>query len=226
MPLGTPWAEIVLALLAYLLGGIPFGWLVARLFKGVDLRTVGSGGTGATNCARLWSKTNGAWIFVLVFALDFSKGLFGAFFSAQAAETAASWLGAEQHGLAIQVLCGLCVMLGHIFTPYLSFRGGKGVATMFGVVTALAPLSALYGLGFWGVLVLLTKYMSLGSMVAMVSVPVTYWLEWGEDAFRSRLGVTLFLAVAASIVVWRHRENIQRLLSGRERRVGDADQRL
>jgi glycerol-3-phosphate acyltransferase PlsY len=226
MSIGSPWAELTLVLGAYILGGIPFGWLTARIFKGVDLRTIGSGGTGATNCARLWEKTNGVWIFLLVFALDFAKGLFGAWFNAESAATAGAWLGADADGLTIQVACGLAAILGHIFTPDLGFRGGKGVATTFGVVTALAPLSALYGVGFWGALVLLTKYMSLGSIVAMLSVPITYWLEWGSDAFRGRLGVTLFLVVAAATVVWRHRGNIRRLLAGSERRVGDANQRL
>ena len=97
---------------------------------------------------------------------------------------------------------------------------------MFGVVTALAPLSALYGLGFWGLLVAVTKYMSLGSMVAMISVPITHWLDYGSEAFKSRLGVSIFLCVSAAVVVWRHRENIRRILAGSERRVGDADQRL
>lgn len=226
MVIGSPWAEILLVGLAYLVGGIPFGWLTAKAFKGVDLRNVGSGTTGATNCSRLWSGVNCLWIFVFVFALDFAKGLFGAWFSESAAQWAADSLGASSNGLTIQVACGLSAILGHMFTPYLSFRGGKGVATMFGVVTALAPLSALYGLGFWGILVAATKYMSLGSMVAVISIPLTYWAEWGSDAFRSRLGVTLFLLVSAVTVIWRHRENIRRLVAGRERRIGAADQQL
>lgn len=226
MHLGSPWAELLLVLVAYLVGGIPFGWLFAKAFKRVDLRQVGSGGTGATNCSRLWNGLNCAWVFLAVFALDFAKGLFGAWFNEASAAWAGACLGAGMDGISLQVACGLAAILGHMFTPYLSFRGGKGVATMFGVVTALAPISALWGLGFWGLLVGVTKYMSLGSMVAMISVPLTYWAEWGSDAFRSRLGVTLFLLVSALTVVWRHRENIRRLLAGRERRIGAPDQQL
>jgi glycerol-3-phosphate acyltransferase PlsY len=207
-------------------GGIPFGWLVGRVFKGVDLRTVGSGGTGATNASRLWQRGRSVVVFVVVFALDFGKGLFGALVSLDMAEWVGNAAGSTTSALSLQVSCGLAAILGHMFTPYLGFRGGKGVATTFGVVAALAPLSALYGLGAWGLLVGVTKYMSLGSLGAMLAIPISHWLDYGEDAFRSRLAVTLFLVVTAVVVVWRHRENIRRILQGSERRVGELDQKL
>ena len=226
MHMGSPWAEITMVLLAYLMGGIPFGWLVARLFKGVDLRKVGSGGTGATNCSRLWDGWQCVPVFVLIFALDFAKGLFAGLFNQDLAAYVGSWFGATASPLTLQVMCGMAAILGHVFTPFLGFKGGKGVATTFGVVTALAPLSSLYGLGAWGLLVGITKYMSLGSMAAMVAIPVSHWLEWGDAAFRSRLVVTICLMLSAVVVVWRHRGNIRRLLEGMERRVGDVDQKL
>lgn len=226
MQIGSPWAEILIVLAAYLVGGIPFGWLIGKIFKGVDLRQVGSGGTGATNCSRLWERSASVGIFVVVFVLDFGKGLLGALFSLDMAAWVGDAAGSSSSALALQVLCGLAAILGHMFTPYLSFRGGKGVATTFGVVTALAPLSALFGLGAWGLLVGITKYMSLGSMGAMLALPISYWLDYGEAAFRSRWTVTVFLVVTAAVVVWRHRANIQRILQGRERRVGDLDQQL
>ncbi len=193
MDIGTPLSEILLMAAAYLLGGVPFGWLVARVAKGVDLRKVGSGGTGATNCSRLWQGRASVGIFLLVFVLDFAKGLFGALFSARTGEIIGASLGSASSGLTLQVLCGLAVVLGHVFTPYLGFQGGKGVATTFGVVTALAPLSSLWGLGAWGVLVAITRYMSLGSIAAVVVIPLTYILDNGSQVFRSRLGVLLFL---------------------------------
>lgn len=226
MSIGSPGAEILLVLGAYAIGGIPFGWLLARVAKGVDLRTVGSGGTGATNCSRLWSGAPSVGIFLLVFTLDFAKGLFAGLFSVAAASTIGAYLGAKTPALTLQVLCGLGAVLGHVFTPYLRFKGGKGVATTFGVVTALAPLSSLYGIGAWGILVTITRYMSLGSMAAMFVIPLSYWLDYGSEVFRARLGVLLFFLCLAGVVVWRHRGNIRRILQGRERKVGDLDQKL
>ncbi len=226
MQIGSPWAEMLIILSAYLVGGIPFGWLIAKVFKGTDLRTVGSGGTGATNCSRLWQGSASVGVFVAVFILDFGKGLFGALVSLDLAEAIGGYTGASSSALTLQVFCGLAAILGHMFTPYLGFNGGKGVATTFGVVTALAPLSALYGLGAWGLLVGITKYMSLGSMAAMLAIPLSHWIDSGSEALRSRLAITIFLVVTALVVVWRHRSNILRILQGKERRVGDLDQKL
>ena len=91
---------------------------------------------------------------------------------------------------------------------------------------ALAPISALCGLGMWGLLIGLTKYMSLGSIGAMIALPISYWLDNGEAAFHKYLAVTIFLVVASATVVWSHRENIKRILQGTERRVGSADPKL
>ena len=115
---------------------------------------------------------------------------------------------------------------GHVWPIYLRFRGGKGVATSFGVVIGLAPISVLWGLAAWGVLVGLTRYMSLGSMGAMVAIAISHWLIYGEEAFQDRLAITVFLIARAAAVIWRHRTNIQRILAGTERRIGEADQKL
>lgn len=226
MSLGTPLAEIVLFLGAYLIGGIPFGWLAARVFKGVDLRTVGSGSVGATNASRLWQGGFSVLAFAGVFVLDFGKGLFVALFSADGAEVVGHHLGSESQALTLQVICGLGAILGHVFTPYLKFRGGKGVATTFGVVTALAPLSSLFGLGAWGMFLALTRYMSMGSIAAMTAIPISYLLNKGEATFRQYLVVFAFFTVVAAFVVWSHRANIKRILTGQERRVGELDQKL
>jgi glycerol-3-phosphate acyltransferase PlsY len=106
-----------------------------------------------------------------------------------------------------------------VFTPYLDWKGGKGAATALGVVAALATWSSLYSVGFWGLVLLLTGYVSLGSIIAMVSIPITFLARNGSETFRSRLGIFVFLTVAAIMVVWRHRSNIVRLLEGRENRV-------
>ena len=224
VPFSSPTAEIVLVLLAYLLGGIPFGWLVARFAKGVDLRTVGSGGTGATNCSRLWQGGASVAVFLVVFALDFGKGLLGGLFSMAFAERVGVTFGSTAPPLTLQVICGFAVVLGHVFTPFLRFRGGKGVATTFGVVTALAPLSSLWGLAAWAIAVLATRYMSLGSLAAVAVIPITYWLDNGSQVFDSRLGVLIFLLALAVVVFWRHRDNIRRIMEGSERKIGATQQ--
>jgi glycerol-3-phosphate acyltransferase PlsY len=215
LPIGSPLAEILAGLLAFLIGAVPFGWLYGRVVHRVDLRTVGSGNVGATNAARLHGGIASVVAFIAVFLLDAVKGFAAAWWSPELA----TWLGADVSENTVRVLCGSAAILGHVFTPYLSFRGGKGVATALGVVTALATWSALYAVGAWGVVLALTGYVSLGSIVAMVTIPVTYLLRNGEETFRSRLGIFLFLTFSAAVVIWRHRGNIVRLLQGRESRI-------
>lgn len=215
MHVGSPLAEILATLLAFLIGAVPFGWLFARVTKGVDLRTVGSGNVGATNAARLWSGRQAIAAFVFVFALDCMKGFAAAWWS----PALAVFLGADPSENTVRVACGSAAILGHVFTPYLDWKGGKGAATALGVVAALATWSALYAVGFWGLVLLLTGYVSLGSIIAMVSIPITFLARNGSETFRSRLGIFVFLTVAAIMVVWRHRSNIVRLLEGRENRV-------
>ncbi len=218
--IGSPIAEILAAALAYLIGGIPFGWLTVRVLRGRDLRTVGSGNIGATNASRLWPGNWSILAFVFVFALDFAKGYLAFVF----AHKLGSFLGAEIPGQTLGMICGAAAILGHVFTPYLRFKGGKGVATALGVVTALAPISSLAAVGMWGLLVGITRYISLGSIGAMVAVPVAYVLSYGPETFRGHLAVFLFFVALTAIVVWRHRENILRILKGKERKVGAADQ--
>jgi glycerol-3-phosphate acyltransferase PlsY len=216
--LGTPYAEIASAVLAILIGGVPFGWLVARFAKGVDLRHVGSGNPGATNCARLWKGRQAFGVFVLVVVLDAAKG----FLAAWCSPALGTWLHGASSAETMAVVCGSSAIVGHVFTPYLGFRGGKGFATALGVTAALAAVPAVWAVGFWGIVVAITRYASLGSLVAMVSIPVNYGLRNGADTWHGRFGVFAFLSVCAVVVVWRHRENIVRLLAGRERKIGST----
>jgi glycerol-3-phosphate acyltransferase PlsY len=222
MHIGSPWAEPLATVLAYFIGGVPFGWLVARLFKGADLRRVGSGNIGATNASRLWPGAASVGIFAIVFILDFAKG----FCAANWATGLGEWLGTSMEPETLTLVCGAAAILGHVFTPYLHFKGGKGVATVLGVVTAFAWESSLFALGAWGLLVALTRYMSLGSIAAVLSIPVTYFLRFGSETFQRRFGVFAFLTGMAAVVVWRHRDNIRRILQGKERKVGSLDQQL
>ena len=218
----TVWMLVALGCVgSYLLGGIPFG-LIAGKLKQVDIRQAGSGNIGATNVGRLLGLRWGLG----VLALDTLKGFIptmaaGLFLSgAQAAETL------SDTGCTIGwLLVGLCAVLGHDYSPFLRFRGGKGVSTSFGVALGVYPnlaLPVLLVAAVWGVVVALWRMSSLGSIVAGVSFPAAYillaWLR-GDPVMRHWpfLTGTLFLGV---LIVIRHRANLARILDGTERRLG------
>lgn len=199
-------------LAAYLIGAIPFGYLVARA-RGIDIFAHGSGNIGATNVARVLGKRLG----VLVFLLDFAKGA-GPVLAALALKKCldseeAPWLLAG----ALEVGAGLAAFLGHLFPIYLRFKGGKGVATGAGVVCVLFPLPALGAVTVWVVMLLATRYVSLASLAAALALVLL------QLASAPRLEVddpkTLFCVLAAALVVVRHRGNIARLWHGTETRI-------
>ena len=193
---------------AYLLGSIPFGFLLVLLVNKEDIRAKGSGNIGATNVWRSGAKGVG----FLTFVLDGAKGY--------AAVAVADFLGRNQgpatmHKLAI--LAGLFAILGHMFPVWLRFKGGKGVATAFGVFLALCPLAALSAFVLWLAIVALTRYVSLASILAAVVLPfLTLWLSPGRYGYAS--GTLVF--VCCWIVIVKHRQNIQRLLQGTEHGFG------
>jgi acyl phosphate:glycerol-3-phosphate acyltransferase len=201
---------------AYLVGGIPFGYLVAR-FYGVDIRAQGSGNIGATNVGRVLGFRFG----LLVFVLDFAKGALpvaGAMFLQRYHPIEASgvlrddWL---RHGL-IEVGAGLLAFLGHLLPVYLGFRGGKGVATGAGAVTLLVPVPALAALGTWVLLVSAIRYISLASVVAAIVLCV---VQLARTSFAGNDPRTWFCVLAAGMVLVRHRANLVRLLHGTENRL-------
>lgn len=192
----TDW--VVLAL-AYLVGGIPVG-LIIGLARGVDVRKVGSGNIGATNVIR----GVGAKLGALVFVIDVLKGV--------AAVMIARALGAENWVVG---MAGLFVVLGHSFSPYLAFKGGKGVATTLGVGLGLGWQAALLAFVLWFLIVLPTRLVSLASIIAVAALPV---LIYAFDPGQPDLIVPL--AALAIIVIGRHNENIERLLRGEENRFG------
>jgi glycerol-3-phosphate acyltransferase PlsY len=202
-------AILTIAAAAYLLGSIPTGYLLVRLFCHQDIRSVGSGNIGATNVMRAGGKGLGA----ATFLLDVLKGC------------AAVWLGAALAALLepampprnAEALGALFAVLGHMFTPWLKFRGGKGVATGFGVFLVAAPWAALAAITVFAVLLALTRYVSLGSIVAAASFPVFAWYMVKGD--RPLFFLAVQVAVALLIIV-KHHQNIRRLLGGTESRFG------
>lgn len=184
-------------LLGFLLGSIPSGFLVGRA-RGVDIREHGSGNIGSTNVLRTLGKGPGYF----VFACDALKGI--------AAVLLTRWLvpGDDLTAIGAAVAC----VLGHNFTPWLGFKGGKGVATSLGVLIALVPVASAIVFGLWALLFLLTRYVSLASVLAAAALPAVVWWIRGTGA------IFWFALAIGLLAIVRHKENIRRLFAGTESR--------
>ena len=195
---------------SYLLGSIPFGYILVRIFQGVDVRSIGSGNIGATNVAR----TGGKGLAIATLLLDAFKGWLPVFLVLTLTVIPAFGPG-QRHTLA--TLAALFAVLGHMFPVWLGFKGGKGVATGLGVFLALAPKAVLIALVLFLAIVVFTRYVSLGSIVAAAAFPVALW--WMErDTFPAP--ALLMCAAVALLVIFRHHQNIGRLWAGTESRFG------
>lgn len=201
---------LVVAVVAYLLGSIPFGYVLVRLFRKEDIRSKGSGNIGATNVVRSGAKGLGA----LTFLLDALKGY--------VAVLAGAWILhiPELGGVSLQdamAVAALCAILGHIYTAWLGFKGGKGVATALGVFIALAWLPALAGLGIFIAVFAVSRYVSLASILAAVAFPV-FAFALPHNAYTPLLAAVIL--IIPLIVILKHHQNINRLLHGTEYRFG------
>lgn len=212
--MNLPSALLILA--AYLIGAIPFGYLVGRL-KGVDLFKVGSGNIGATNAGRVLGRAWG----VLVFALDYLKGAV----PVAAVIPLSARIGAEGDPELLRALAAAAAFLGHLFPVYLGFRGGKGVATGAGVVSVLVPGPTAAAVISWGVVAILTRYVSLASVAAVAVLVIVRLID--VPVWRFGLGgpVTAFCVVGSAFVVIKHKGNLRRLLAGTESRIEDGPMR-
>ncbi len=190
--------EVLTVFLAYLLGSITFGEIIAKV-KGVNLREVGSGNVGATNVSRALGKKYG----ILVFFLDMLKGFIPTTFAVKIFGIDSLWVA----------FTGLGAVLGHMFPIFWGFRGGKGVATAFGVILAVSPKVALFSFFVWVLVVLLTRYVSLGSIAASLS---TVFFLIVSDTPNN---VCIMALLIAFLIIYKHRDNISRLLSGTEHRI-------
>jgi glycerol-3-phosphate acyltransferase PlsY len=190
--------------IAYLVGAIPTGYLLARL-KGVDIRKVGSGNIGATNVYRSVGKGWG----ILTFILDFLKG----YLPAALFPVLGQNLSLEINSAYLSLLGGCMAVIGHNWPVYLRFRGGKGMATGAGALLGFAPLAMLIGAVCWLVFFLATRYVSLASILAAVSIMACSW--W---LYREQVLIPVALSAMGVIVIWRHKTNLQRLFAGTEYR--------
>jgi len=211
---------VILGLAAYLLGSIPFGFLAAKA-KGIDIRKVGSGNIGATNAMRVLGKPLG----IAVLLLDVLKGYAACHFLPP---LVANWLAPHFSGLFVYfqnwppelqirllLVAGVCAVLGHNFTCWLKFKGGKGIATTAGVYLALAPWPLLIALVVFILAVVFTRYMSVGSIAGAIALLVTVWAWPPHNVLLG--GVTTALGVLA---IFKHKSNLRRLRAGTENRFG------
>ena len=194
----------------YLLGAVPFGYVLARV-KGVDLRRVGSGNIGATNVGRALGKKFG----LVALVLDVLKG----FLPVLAALLLHGGAYGDTDHPAVVAATGLAAIVGHNWPVYLRFKGGKGVATSCGVFLALFPVGLAVAVGVWVVVVWVTRYVSVGSMAGAVTVAVCAF-ALVEEPFGKGRALCAFAVVAAGLSVLRHRGNIGRLVRGTEHRIG------
>ncbi len=192
-------------LLAYVIGGIPFGLVLARVFAGVDIRTIGSGNVGATNAARAFKGRKSLAMFLLIYVLDFAKGFVPT-------HCFAGWWQIDVAGAPL--LLGVCAIAGHCFSPFLRLRGGKGVATGCGVFAALEPLALGIALVAFLATYLLTRKVFLGSLVIGVTLAVAVIARDPASAFGARLWVTVLAIAIAVFFFWTHRSNIKQALAG------------
>jgi len=198
----------IIAALSYLLGSIPFGYLLVRVFRGEDVRQSGSGNIGATNVSR-----KSPWLGVVTLLLDALKGT--------AAVGLAYYLSGRMPGGILPYremsMAGLFAVLGHMFPLWLKFRGGKGVATGLGSFVVIAPKAVLVAAAIFLAIVVIFRYVSLGSIMAAASFPL---LVYGMRAYGNVPIALVFTAATSLLIIARHHQNIRRLLAGTENRVG------
>ncbi|HET9150440.1 MAG TPA: glycerol-3-phosphate 1-O-acyltransferase PlsY [Gemmatimonadales bacterium] len=194
-------ARLLALVASYLLGAIPTSLIVGRLFRGIDLRKHGSGNLGATNVYR----TLGPKFAIPVGLFDMAKGAVPVMVIAPLVSASAYFA----------IVCGIMAVIGHVFSVFVGFKGGKGVATASGVMLGLTPWAVLVSFLVWALIVRLTGYVSLGSIVSALILPVAAWLL--HPSARPLIWIQVLVAVA---IVWLHRANIRRLLAGTENRFG------
>jgi len=195
----------LVAVLGYLIGSIPGGYIVGKLVGSVDVRKSGSGNIGTTNILRVLGRRYAFFAFLI----DFTKGIVSVYL--------VSFFSAEANLFIMRALAGLACISGHNWPIFLKFRGGKGVATSAGVFLILTPLPFVFSLLTMVLVVGLTRYVSLGSMISAAALPFYIWVLIGNGAL---IYISLGIAIAGLIIL-RHHSNLKRLLIGKENKLGE-----
>lgn len=199
--------EFFLIIIAYLIGSIPTALIVSRRFFGVDIRDYGSGNMGATNTFRVLGKKYGS----IVMLVDILKGML----AVALYNLLPYYLHNELERTNFMLALGISAVIGHIFPIYANFKGGKGVATLFGMILAIQPIIAISCVGVFLVVLFLTRYVSLSSMLGAVMLPICVLWIWNDDVVLYRV----FAILVAAMVILTHQKNIGRILRGVESRV-------
>jgi glycerol-3-phosphate acyltransferase PlsY len=210
---------IIVALVSYLLGSIPFGYILVKLFLKQDIRTTGSGNIGATNVARSGAKG----LAIATLLLDAAKGFLAVLLTLITFAYAAAH--DFQFALNLAAFAGLCAVLGHMFPVWLRFRGGKGVATAVGAFAILAPRALGIAMLVFILVTVLTRFVSLGSILASFVFPIASYFHPPEEFIHYRdqtlfLRFFILLCATSVLIILKHHENIRRLLAGTESKFG------
>ena len=199
--------ELLLMFLAYLIGSVPTALIISRRFFGIDIREYGSGNMGATNTFRVLGSRYGT----IVMCMDILKGML----AVSLYNFLPYYLGNEWHRTNLMVGLGLAAVLGHIFPIFADFKGGKGVATLFGMILAMQPVIAVFCVGVFLLVLFLTRYVSLSSILAGIALPISVLWIWNDEVTIYRI----FAVLVALLIILTHQKNIGKLLRGNESRV-------
>jgi len=200
----------VAVMISYLLGALPSGYILARAIKGIDIREHGSGNVGATNVFRVVGKACG----LTVLLVDIGKGVLAVTLVANCFHHISPIVNLNLY----RIILGLCAISGHNWPIFLGFKGGKGIATSTGVLIAILPKALILSAVVWAAVVLIWRYISLGSIAASIALPIfVVILYQGSEGF---LWLVLFAVFLSIIAIYKHRPNIRKLLKGHEEKIG------
>jgi glycerol-3-phosphate acyltransferase PlsY len=191
-------------IVCYFIGSIPFAYIVVKMAKGVDIREYGSGNVGATNAGRILGK----WGFITVFLLDMLKGFLPIFFLMTYFHTAVSLI----------IGAALALIIGHMYTAFLNFQGGKGVATAVGIYLAISPISLIIAAVAFAVTIYFSKMVSLSSIVAAVVLAIAVFFT------NLDMQIKILTIALAGFVIYKHKDNIKRILDGTESKIGEKSE--
>lgn len=194
---------LMVMLLAYLIGSVPWGYFLVHWFRGIDVREYGSGRTGMTNVLR----TGGGRMAAAVLVLDLGKGLVAVLLAREVLSTTSG-----------EVAAGLLALIGHNWPVFLKFKGGRGIATGMGALAVIAPISAIIGMVVFVPVTLISRYLSLGSVTGVITASMSLLALAILGVYSTTY--TWYGVIAGAVIIWQHRDNIHRLLHGTERRLG------